>query len=496
MLVGMPTLTTVPMDPAQPLRAFIYDRNSRVINGVTTSTEAQRTENRRLCEREGWQIAGEFSDPGRSASRYARKAREDYERMLTEIQQGRCDVLVIWEASRGYRSTKTFIELRDLLEKQGVKLCYNGRSYDPTNRSDRFMMLIDAGRAEDEADAIRDRNLRTTRLNAERGGVHGRVAFGCRREYDADTGILLRQVPDEAEGPVVVEATERVAAGEALRAIAKDFKQRGLPGPPGGWTPAAVRRIVLRPSNIGLRSHNGTIVGEGNWKPILEGEEAVAAYYAAVKLLSNPARRSQRDIAVKHLLSGIALCGACAAEPQVIESRLRRMSHGKSGREIYTCLACNRVSITKDVLDDYVQSTLLEYVERPEFAASLAAPARGASTTALAQAAALEQQLADARKLASTFENGRFKLSAQSLADMEAQLLPRIDAARQTAQDATVPLVLRRLARPDARAVWDEDMGLPERRSAIRALVKVTLNPAGKGVHQLRPGRVTFDWSY
>lgn len=491
----MPTLTTVPMATDRPLRAFIYDRNSRVINGVTTSTEAQRLENQRLCERNGWEIAGEFCDAGRSASRYARQAREDYERMLAGIRTGDCDVLVVWEASRVSRSVDTFVELRKLLEQKNVLLCTNGRVQNMADRSDRFMSLLAAAQAEDEAHGIRDRILRTTRLNAERGGVHGRLPFGYRREYDQDKGILLQQVPDEVQGPIVAEAVERVACGVALRKIARDFAERGLDAPTAaGWTAAAVRRIVLRPSNIGLREHRGVIAGEGTWKAILETQDQVAAYYAAVKLLTNPQRRTQRDIAVKHLLSGISFCGACAADTPPVEARLRRFNHGKTRREIYVCVGCYRVSITKDVLEDYVQSTLLEYVERPEFAASLAAPARVGTSAALAQAAALEQQLADARKLASTFENGRFKLSAQSLSDMEAQLLPRIEAARKAAQDATVPLVLRRLARPDARVVWEEDMDLHEKRAAISALVRVTLNPAGKGVKTLLPGRITFDW--
>lgn len=485
----------MPMTAERPLRAFIYDRNSRVINGITTSTEDQRLENQRLCERNGWEVAGEFCDAGRSASRYARQAREDYERMLAGIRAGQCDVLVVWEASRVSRSVETFVDLRKLLEQKNVLLCTNGRLQNMSDRSDRFMSLLAAAQAEDEAHGIRDRILRTTRLNAERGGVHGRLPFGYRREYDQETGTLLRQVPDDSQAPVVLELIARVASGKALRSIATDFERRGLPAPPGGWTPAAGRRIALRASNIGLRSHNGSIVGAGTWEPICATEEQVAAYYAAVRILGDPARRTQRDIAVKHLLSGIAECGPCAAES--VKSLLRR---GKRGRErdqnvrnVYTCMVCNRLAIGLDLLDGFVQAAVLKHVEKPAFAAALQAPSGTSSSVALAKARALEEQLMEARRAAKTFENGKFKMSISTLTDLEDGLLPQIAAARAQAQDASVPLVLRRLATADARDVW-ESMDLSERRTALRAVVKVKLNRAGKGARGIVEGRVEFDW--
>lgn len=475
---------------ASSLRAFIYDRNSRVINGITTSTEDQRIENQRLCERNGWIITGEFCDPGRSASRYARQARDDYERMLQGIREGGCDVLVVWEASRGYRSVETFVELRKLLEQQRVLLCTNGRVHDMSDRSDRFMTLLDAARAEDEAEGIRARVLRTTRLTAERGRPHGRLPYGYTREYDPETGRLLRQVVNDAEAQVIREAAARVAAGQSLYRIARDLQERGVPAPGGGlyeWTPLAVRGVLLRPSNAALRQHQGVVVGAATWDPILDDE----LYHTVVGILSAPDRRTQRDSAVRHLLSGLMVCGPCNDEGV---GRIMRPRNNNAARS-YMCFHCFRASVRVAMADEYVQHVVVSYVERPEFAAALERRGGGESAAALAEVRALEAQLAEARRLASTFERGRFLLSPVSLAAMEEQLLPRIEAARGRAQDPGVPAVVRRLAAAGGTAgeLWGA-LDVLEKRAAVRGLVRITVNRAGQGVRGIRPGRFTFEW--
>lgn len=477
--------------PAAPPRAFIYDRNSRVINGRMTSTEDQRLENQRLCEREGWVIAGEFCDAGRSASRYAKQVREDYERMLDGIRAGGCDVLVVWEHSRVSRSVETFVDLRKLLEQKKVLLYYNGKLHNMADRSDRFMTLLHAAQAEDEAAGIRERNLRTTRLNAERGRPHGRIPYGYAREYDQESGALLRQVVNEPQAAVIREAAERVAAGQSLRRIAMDLQQRGLPAPGGAryeWTIMAVRGILIRPSNAAKRQHQGLIVGEAKWPAILDDE----LYYTVAGILNDPARRTQRDSTVKHLLSGIVVCGPCLEEGSERHLRPMNVTNARS----YTCPKCFRASARCHLLDEYVQHVVIAYVERPEFAASLLVRANlDQQAGALAELQALEAQLEEARAAATTFRDGRFLLSPLSLARMEQQLLPRIDAARSRAQDPGVPAVVRRLAAagPDAGEVW-EQLDLAEKRTALRGLARIRVNRAGRGVKGIKPGRVTFDW--
>jgi DNA invertase Pin-like site-specific DNA recombinase len=471
------------------LRAFIYNRNSRGRDG--RSTDDTSLENRRLCEARGWSVAGEFFDRGKSASRHTTKPRPGWDELLAAARgDGRvrgCDVIVYWEASRGYRNSRAYLDLCDLCEETGILLCYSGRVYDMRNRSDRFMTHFDAMRAEDELDGIKERNVRTVRINAERGRPHGRIAYGFSREYDPQTGVLLRQVANEDEAAVLNEAARRVAAGQTLRSIAADFRARAIPTADGGqWEATVLRQLLLRPSNVGLRQFRGEVVGKATWDPIIDE----ALYFAVTGILRDPGRLNHQESSVKYLMGGIALCGPCGGDPEPVERAVK----SRGSRGTYGCEICYRVSMRRDVVDGAVRSAVLAYVERPAFAQSLMS-SDGADVAAwLEQARVLEAQLAEARRLAATFEGGRFQLSPLSLAALEGKLLPQIEAARAQAADATVPPVLRQLAGPGARTVWHEELDLEQKRAALRALVKVSLNPPGQGARRPRPEWFTWQW--
>jgi len=155
-----------------PLRAFVYDRTSRLVEGVGTSNADQAADNDRFCERQGWVIAERFTDPGKGASRHSRSKRTDFERMVEGIERRECDVLVVWEASRAYRDLKVYVQLRDLCVQNRVLLCYNGQVYDMTRGNDRFVTGLNALQAEYEADVIRDRILRTLSGVGRTAGCH------------------------------------------------------------------------------------------------------------------------------------------------------------------------------------------------------------------------------------------------------------------------------------------------------------------------------------
>lgn len=471
------------------LRAAIYLRNSKGKRG--TSTRDQEIEDRRVCDRYGWSVAGVFEDRGISASRSGRQVRKSYEEMLAAIRTGQCDVVVYWEASRGYRTLDDYVELRNLCEVNNVLICYNGRIFDMSKSEDRHATGRDALDAEGEADKIRERNRRTKRLSAERGAPDGRLPYGYRREYGPETGHLLRQVQREDQAPVVAEIFERIAAGGSVYSIAADLNRRGAPAPgkAGEWLDTHVTRIAKNPAYIGKRKHQGAVVGDALW-PRIVGDEV---FYACAKIFSDPDRPS-REGAVVHLLSGIPLCGNCHPRVARIESGQSAYLASGERRRIYLCKRCRGVSIGEVPFDEIVELALLTYVEREEFAASLLAPAAedGAALAALAEAQALEVQLADARVLAATVVDGRLGLSVASLAALESRLVPMIEAARARAQDATVPGVLLDLAGPGARDRW-ERLDLHARRAAIRALFTITLYPAGRGAQRIVPSRYRIE---
>jgi DNA invertase Pin-like site-specific DNA recombinase len=468
---------------AAPLRAFIYQRASHDPRKRATSTADQSTENTRTCAARGWTIAGSFTDDGRSASRHAKQGRPDYSKMIEAIRRGEADIIVAWEASRANRDVVVDRQLVNLCAEMGVLICYNNRVYDPRDPDDRFMLGIGALQAEREADGIQARNSRTTRLNAETGRPHGRIPFGYTREYDPQTGDLLKQVVVESEAELVREIAERIYSGASLNGIAADLTCRGVPTPGGKdhWTPTQVKRVVLKPTNVGLRIFQGRVVGKASWDPILDPE----VYEVCEAILTAPDRGHRKDTKIKYLLSGIATCW-CGGLIRV------RTRGGDSGRPpYYICIKAWDAVIGVAVFDTIAQEQLLAYVERPEFVESLApVPESEEARSAASGLAELEARLAEATELAAAGALSMVRLSA-----LEQKLQPLIDAAVSGARArlVEVPPVVKQIAGPGAREAWGE-LDLVQRRSAIRALMTVRLNKAAQGARRVTPDRYTIDF--
>src|SRR5262245_34480240 len=100
--------------------ALIYTRVSKDPKRGR-STAQQEAECRAVCEREGWNVLDVLCDNGRSASRYATRARPAWQEVKRRIATDGVDVLVTWEASRSGRDLGEFVELRDLLSKHDVR---------------------------------------------------------------------------------------------------------------------------------------------------------------------------------------------------------------------------------------------------------------------------------------------------------------------------------------------------------------------------------------
>src|SRR5262245_17757248 len=63
-----------------------------------------------------------FVDPDFSASRYRRRERPDYAALLEHVRHGGCEVLGIFEASRGSRDLTEWSAFLDLCRKHKVRI--------------------------------------------------------------------------------------------------------------------------------------------------------------------------------------------------------------------------------------------------------------------------------------------------------------------------------------------------------------------------------------
>lgn len=424
------------------------------------------------CEAEGW-TARKYRDNDRSASRYARKGRDDWTRLLADLREGAFSIVWLWESSRGDRKAYEWLGFLEDCRERGVRIYVetHERLYDPRNARDWKTLAEDGVNNAYASDETSLRIRRHLAAAARKGRPHGPAGYGIRRVYDTESGKYDRQEPDPDTGPVAAEIIARIAGGEPIMAIKADLEARGIPGAGGrGWDRQTIRQIGLNPAYAGLRRHP-----DGGWRPAWEPVVPAELHYAAVAVLR--ARDRQRPSRQKHLLSYLAAC-ECGAP---LSGHLNRF-----GTLMYKCRAHGCVNVAAGWLDGLIALAVCARLAAPD-AADLYRPDGEEASRHRAEAAALRGELD---------EWAAADISARAYAIKEAMLLPKIERAERAAAEAEVPPALAGLIGiGNVRAAWDS-LEVPRRRDVIRALMTVTVARAADQGRAARtdPDRVIVEW--
>ncbi len=464
------------------VQTAIYARISSD-DGTALGVTRQLKDCMELAERKGWTVAEVFTDNDVSAT--SGRPRPEYQRMMQALTAGRLGALVVWDVDRLTRTPRELEDVVDLAERRGVALASVGGEIDLATPQGRLTARIKGSVAKHESEQLARRVRRKMAERAEAGQPHGRIAYGWRREqvYD-DQGRRLGSKdvlhPEQAE--IVRTAAKAVLAGDSLRSLVADLNRREvstLNGVPWGTT--ALRGVLLRDRNAGLRVHQGQVVGRGDWEPLYDED----LHRRVVAVLTDPARRtSPPSSAIKYLLSGLARCGVCTGPMRVLTA-------GKDGRsDSYVCQQkyCTRRS--RAGLDDLVTRLVTARLARPDAARALARADDGAAQEAADKAAAIRVRLDDA---ADSYSDG--DIDAQQLARITGKLRPELEQAEQIARAASSAPDLLDLAAPDIAGRW-ESLPLARQRAVIDLLLRIVVLPSTKhGGHNLfDPTSVCITW--
>ncbi len=351
-------------------RAGLYERVSTGIqdSAESRSVEQQNRAGSTAAQDQGWRVAGRYPDPGLSASRFARRGRPEWSRLVTDIEAGRLDIVVMWASSRGGRELEEWARFLNACRKRSVRIFVTseGRLYDLAIARDWKSLAEDGIDSAYDSEKISMNSRRGIADSVSRGEPTGRIPFGYTRRYELDPtrpkGKRAIQVPHPDEAPIVREVIERIAADEAVSAILRDLDKRGITTRAGApWSRSAVTRLVLEGVvYIGKRRHNGSPLQDGDWPPIVDED----IYWRAVNVLSDPARKPQgggiRPGRARWLLSYIAECGVCGGPLS-----MRHLPRSGGQTAYYRCVkGC--VSAPVRWLDDMTTFAVVQVCSVPE----------------------------------------------------------------------------------------------------------------------------------
>ena len=249
-----------------PVRAACYLRISKDPHDKREGVDRQRADTTALCEVKDWTPVDFYIDNDRSASNG--KQRPEWDRLLADIKAGQIDAIAAWDQDRGWRMMNELEELRRFFTALGrhVPLATTGQGdidlYSPTGV---LTAQIKTAVSEHEVAMMSVRIRRALRAYAEQGRPKWKQAFGY-LNMGGD-----RREPDPPTAPLVAQAYAALLAGASIREIARMFNDAGAMGVTGKpWTQPRMSAFLRAPRNAGLRSHNGEIVGKGNWEPLVD----------------------------------------------------------------------------------------------------------------------------------------------------------------------------------------------------------------------------------
>jgi site-specific DNA recombinase len=455
-------------------RVGLYVRVSKDDRNTQKSVDSQEAHGRQWVDRVGALHVETYRDNDRSASKKKKKRRENFDRLLADIEAEKLDVIWVWEQSRLTRITLELLTVLDLLRDNGVLLAIHERVHDPDDDGDTLSLVVQGAVSEQEAGNTSKRVERGTGDNRSTGRPQGKKPYGYRRTRDPVTGGLV-QVADEtpisetvpdSPADVVRKIFDRVAGGQSLNRIAQQLNNRGIPTPqeaPAGWVGVGVRYIATNATYIGKVVHDRQILEgvEGQWPSLVDDEK----FYPVQRILDDPGRRHKRPARARSLLSRLALCDNC-------NGQLQRAFRG--GRLVYFCLKQHCVSIGEADLDHCVEDVVIDWLSREDVRTHLFR-VNDSEVGKQAQADVERFRL----QLDGVYQEAKdIDVPLKVLTLREEQLKAEIAEAEKRVITATVPSQLVDVVGDQAKVKWDV-LANEVRREIIQLIVDISVKPTG-----------------
>ncbi len=251
----------------------------------------------RLCQeyaaRMGWQVAGEYSDPGISGRKW--EERPGLQALLADAAAGQFSVLLCYDTDRAARANEGFSRLAMELKTHGLLLAtVNGGITDLRNPNEELTYTVKGAVATYEAQNL-VRKMREARAEYAAQGRWGQATYILGYHWNRE---LRRPVLDEKEAEAVREAYRLAGDLRSCEAIAAELNTRGFTTRGNGgrsplWWGGMVRKVLTDERYRGV------------W--YTAPGVPVRPEYGPCRLLRDPEGKPQRDVADRLIVEPAAV---------------------------------------------------------------------------------------------------------------------------------------------------------------------------------------------
>ena len=234
-------------------RAVYYNRVSTEEESQVNALANQIRESEDCINEHDWELVDKYIDEGRSGTQT--KKRDEYNRLLTDLETDKFDIVVIKSQDRLNRNTKDWYLFVDKLVTNKKKLFFylDNKFYTP---EDSLITGIKAILAEDYS-----RELSKKLNNAHRKRqAKGKVLVITSNTWGFDKNKITKEVTvNKKEAKIINLILDLCIAGYGSRSISKELSNRGIKSRTGkDFAEVTIRKIIRNPLYMGTAIMNKT----------------------------------------------------------------------------------------------------------------------------------------------------------------------------------------------------------------------------------------------
>ncbi|KAA0249415.1 MAG: recombinase family protein [Acidobacteria bacterium] len=363
--------------PVEVKRCAVYTRKSTSagLEQEFNSLDAQREACVAYVQRQpGWALLDQqYDDGGFTGANIERPA---FQRLLTDVEAGKVDVVVVYKVDRLSRSLLDFARVMERFGAAGASFVSVTQNFSTADAMGRLTLNMLMSFAEFEREMIGERT-RDKIAAARRKGkwTGGPVPLGYRVEekhlvvVELEAVVVREVFALYQEHRSTLEVTRLL--NERHRSTKRHRSEKGNLRESRTFTKADVTRILRNPVYAGYMASNGDLY-EAEHPPIVDRE----TFARVGALLDGATRRTQANGRnPDYILRGLLRCACCGSAFTPASTR-----KGKTEYRYYRCVkrdkegknACPSAPLPAAAIEDFVVEQLRQAVQGSELAGEVA----------------------------------------------------------------------------------------------------------------------------